>query len=844
MATLLILVAATLLTGPAFAFLPVGGFDSFGTLRFRKFPLAEFDNNNNGTVEPNEGLEILIETGPRGFTDEEVAKVRQAMQTWENVPSSYAAFGQISETQDIVQPGDADPDGLTSITLQVGELSALGENQEPDAVDDLTDGLLGITTTLYTLDDTIVPIGESSGVIVPAGTILDADIVINAFTHRVLVGQEIPQFELVATATNLVGLLLGLGFNPMNNLRQVVVGEDIETFTLVESEPIGYTDASGEQQRIGATPTMFPAYFQVEDFETGEFIGGWADLAPDDISGISWLYPRSGLESQFFSVSQEARTRRRTGSNLPSAPISGGHVVAWADVDNDPATPRIPLFNSLTGLFVPAQNDQLFGKFQLLGLWKQLEEPGTQGVKFNPTYSLSLNPFNGTGLSRQTPPADVGDTGASTWDSISGTSALLTLTTGSVATKTYDESFVSEVFNETENVTDISNKDAGTPLIWDFGRNQIVSADTDRTLPTILPNNRPMFGDPNDICPLNIISGTGTTGGTGGTGTGGTGTGGLGGLAKNDDHNQGLLFGLIDGGNGGGPNQLRWIRDNILLNTALGSMIVDTYYTYAPYAARFLLRHREAVAPARTLASVLYWVFANPLATAGMLAGAGLMLRALRRRSAARAAAALLIFLGLAAPGAQAQVRAVTDQTMVDQADLIVEGNVTKTTANWGIGGRIFTTVEFEVENRLKVPTESTEGEQVDEDGIIITPPPVPAIGDTMTFKVLGGQIGTVVMDATPLRRFKEGDRVLVYFLIKRDRWVVLNGSRGVLDIEETKDGEKFVKATSPYAEQGLAESLKKFEQTGKSNEDIYEPRLPLDFYRNYILGLLEHSGK
>jgi len=834
--TLLVLAAATLLTGPAFAFLPVGGFDSFGTLRFRKFPLAEFDTNNNGTVEPNEGLEIVMEVGPRGFTPDEVAEVRRAMQTWEDVPTSYASFGTITESQDVVQADNTTPDFLTTITMQVGELSALGENQEPDAVDDITDGLLGIVTTLYTLDETIIDV-RGVATIVPAGTILDSDLIVNAFSHRVLEGQEIAAFDLQASVTHGLGRLLGLGINPLNNLRQVELGEDIELVSLIESEPLGLTGGDGIQRRVGATPTMFPAYFQVEDFESGEFLGGWADLAPDDISGISWLYPRTGLEARYFTIEQEARTTRRTGSNLPSFPLSGGHVVAWADADDDPATPRIPLFNTMTGLFVPAQNPQLWGQFELIGMWKQMEVPGTQGVPFEPSYTLTLNPFNGTGLTRQAPPSAAGEASATSFDSISGTNALLTIVSGTIESKEYDESFISEVFNETQNVTDISNKDAGTPLVWDFARNQVISEDTERTIPTMLPNNQPMFGDPNDICPLNVISGTGGTGGTDGGTT-------VPPLTKRSDDDDGLVFGTIGSG-GSGPGALRWLRDTVLLNTALGSMIVDAYYTYAPYSARFLLRHHDAIAPARWAAAALYWVIANPLTTllAALALAAGI--RIAGRRKARATGAALLALAALTlATSAGAQIRTVSDEEMVAKADLIVEGTVTNAVSAWGTGGRIFTTVTMRVDDHVKLPEPQEDEGEGEEGGIIVNPPETPEIGETMTFRILGGQIGSIVMEASPLPRFKTGDAVLAFFVINRDKFVLFNGERGKLDVLTTKDGEKFVVATSPYAEEGLAQSLKAFEKTGKSKEDVYEPRLPIDFYKNYLQGLLQGGGE
>ena len=67
------------------------------------------------------------------------------------------------------------------------------------------------------------------------------------------------------------------------------------------------TGPDGIARMIGATPTMYPGYFLTEN-SNGETTAGWVDLAPDDISGISWLYPREDGQDKFFSISQEART--------------------------------------------------------------------------------------------------------------------------------------------------------------------------------------------------------------------------------------------------------------------------------------------------------------------------------------------------------------------------------------------------------------------------------------------------------------------------------------------------------------------------------------------------------
>ena len=178
-----LLAGALTMAMPAQAFLPAGGFDSFDTLRFRTFPLSEFDTNSDGQVGPDEGLEIWVEAGPRGFTPAEFELVKKGLQVWEDVPTSYASFGKFQQFQDILDLASAAPDGLSTISLQVGLDDVVEEGQEPDSVDDVTSGLLGVTTTIYTLDESLVPI-RGGEVIIPAGTIIDSDMIINASVHR------------------------------------------------------------------------------------------------------------------------------------------------------------------------------------------------------------------------------------------------------------------------------------------------------------------------------------------------------------------------------------------------------------------------------------------------------------------------------------------------------------------------------------------------------------------------------------------------------------------------------------------------------------------------------------
>lgn len=814
-------------TAPAYAFLPSGGFDSFDTLRFRKFPLAEFDNNNDGQVGPDEGLELLVETGPRGFTPAELELVKKGLQVWEDVPTSYASFGKIETTEDIIDIGSTAPDTLSTISLQVGEDDVVEEGQEPDSVDDVTSGLLGVTTTIYTLDESLVPI-RGGEVIIPAGTIIDSDIIINASAHRrTTPNEELIEFE--ATTAGLAGLFLGLSFNPLNNLREIdIILDNDEPEGLIESEVLGLTGASGEQQRIGATPTMFPAYFQVDDFESNTFKGGWADLAPDDISGISWLYPQ-GSQANFFEIAQEARTRTRSGSNLPTTPISGGHIVVWADADNDPATPRVPLFNTLTGLYIHPIDEALWGRFRVLGMWKQLEIPGTAGVRFTPSYTITLNAFNATGLDRQAPGAFLPGNTPDFFDSISGESALITVEGGQDrAQKEYDTSFPSEVYQEIDNISDISNKDAGTPLIWNFERNTVISNDTAKTISQLLPLDRPMFGDANDVCPLNIITGI-----DGGTTTDG-------GVAA-------AVAGSISGGGSGGssgPGTLRAFRDNVLLSNTLGTAVVNAYYRVAPVFAKFLLRYTDAIAPTRALVHGMYWVMAHGIEVLAGGCALALAIWTYRRRCRHAAISGLVAFgLVLGAQTASAQILYVNNATLVERAELIVEGVITSENARWAGGGRIFTDHTLTVNNVAKAPTVVPSEGDAEGESTKAAPPSI-TVGDTVPFTVLGGQIGSVVMVASPIPTFDVGDDVLVYFVWKNNKWVILDGDRGKLDVS-TKDGDKYVAASSPTAGIGLAEAAKKVPASKAASADSLEsPEILLDDYLAYLADLVANTEK
>jgi hypothetical protein len=782
--------------GPANAFFPMGGYDPFNLLRLAVWPINEFDTDNDGVIEPGEGLEVYIETGRSGFTAEEAAEVEEAMQVWEDVPTSYAAFRVGGYVQDPVPVG-SEVDGRSMIAMFVSEADDTGEDVVPDPdASDVGGGILGVTITLFTVEDTVLTVAGQT-IFIAAGTVIDRDIIISATDHRPIPGQAAPLVSLKSTVVHELGHFLGLDHTPLNNLRPIFVSPTSEVITgLVENEVIWLTGVDGEARFVGATPTMFPIYFQVED-SSGNRLDGGSDLAPDDISGISWLYPR-GSQSNFFAINHEARSHTRRASGLPSIPLPGGHVVAWADSDNDPSTPRIPLFSTMTGLYEPFQNQQLVGRFRLVGMWKQMEVPGTQGALFNPTYAMTLNALNSTGFDRQAPDTALPEE----FDSLQGPSSFSSSQRGAAD---YVANFPSEVFHEVENIVDISNKDAGTPLIWSFSANTVISSSTQRTIPSILPNNRPMFGDPNDVCPMNIIeTGSGTT--------------------PTDTTTAGMT----------GPNRVRGFRDNVLLESTLGTAAVDLYYQASPAVARFLLRHQTAFGLFRAAAHAFYWTLENVrMITAILLAGL-LSLGLLRRWRRARALAVGLALAALLWAGpAQARIAFLTTADLAARADAIQTGTVDSVQSYWASGGRIYTNVVMTIGKSIK----GSLNEKA-----------------KLTISVLGGRVGALVMEADEMPKFEVGEKVLLYLRELSDgRIVVYAGVRGKFRIaNEAGTGKEYVIAGDAISQAPLAEDAKAIAgKTGQDDAASKSPdgdksvRIPLEDYVAYLKELVraQESG-
>ena len=836
------------------AYFPLGGFDEFGVLRYVRWPIGEFDTNNDGRIDAGEGLEIFYEGGPSGFTGEEHDLLDEAFQVWQEVPTSYAAFRVGGIIRDPILAA-IETDFRLTVALQV--TTGEGESVVPDPADvvvgEVTFPVLGATFIEYTIEDTEIEVaGEAYAI--SAGTIIDCDIIIDSTSVRLQQGLSEPLVDLKGVMVHEIGHMLGLGHTPLNNLRAEVEQDEftVEAYArLIETPVFWQTGADGEARNIGVTPTMFPIYFEVET-ESGERADGATDLAPDDISGVSFLYPR-GSQSKFFDIRHEARSYTRAGTGLPSVPLPGGHVVAWADVDNDSTTPRVPVFSTMTGLYELATNLQLQGWFELRGLWKQFEVPGMTDVFFTPTYTLTLNPLNYTGFERQAPPVATPEE----FDSIQGPDSFGTVTRPADA---YVNAYPSEVFHEADNIIDISNKDAGTPLVWEFSRNTVVSDDTERTLPTILKRNAPMFGDPNDVCPLNVTStqivepdtddedtgdteddeDTGDDEDDGDTEDDDGDTGDDEDTDDTEDEEKAGVFAALTGGGGSnmsGPNRLRAFRDGVLLRSAAGTALVDLYYRTAPVLARFLLNHNLAFRLFQRFANLVYWTMEHLFLIAGFfVAGLGTLWMLRRRR--ARGAAAGLLVLGvlLWAGAAHAVLAHIETEDMIPGNEIIV-GEVTSVEGRIASNKRIYTDVVIEVDDVVQ----GTLNE-----------------GSTFSFTVIGGRANGRVLKVTDIPTFRVGENVWLYLReVPGHGMKIYGGLYGKLNVATSSGGKKYVTASSTPAKRLLKEDAKAMgvqmeeaqedkestgEQSGK--KDSGKAGIPLEEYKAYIRELAQRQAE
>ncbi len=646
-----ILAAAVALGAPAFAFYPFGGSPIDGLdIRFITWSKDHYmDDNGDGDVSgPGEGIEMTLEGGEFGWTPEEMDIIKEAFGVWASVATSFAEFHFTDPIQDPAEISRGTDE--TALVIDGVNLVAVQVEDDPIAEPSFSDpGLLGLAQIDFLIEDTFL-LSPDGTVLVPitGGQILECDIIISGPNHRPSGAGAQPLADLKSTMVHEIGHLLGLGHTPMNNVEiDEALGQVVETALFAQRGP------DGKLGRVGITPTMFPFLFFTDD-GTGELRDGSQDLAPDDIAGISFLYPRRDPDP-FFSIFHFARSQARQG--FPSFPILGGLVTAWCDADNDPATPRVPLVSTLTGLYTYVTEVADRGQFALHGLPKEIEAFGVSGP-FQASYTLTIEPMNGIRFPGQPPDA---------FDSTHAATAALIGRAQDAWTIEYDTNFPSEVFHRDGGFFGRDNFDRGTALVYDQFREVVVAQDTGRSIDRMLPSFQPMFGDRSKVCPLNEIT-------------------------------TAIGFPL------GMPNKLRGLRDGVLLHTALGALIVDAYYHAGPAMARFLASTPGAMSAAKQAMIAVEFSFDHAASLAGLGAAAVIAFAAWRRRRrVAIAAASVAILTGLLVSPAHALVRYLDDGEKAELADIIIEGRVETVSAGLMRNGTtVQTSITFVVQEGLK----------------------------------------------------------------------------------------------------------------------------------------------
>jgi hypothetical protein len=232
------------------------------------------------------------------------AAMARAFSTWEAVPTASIAFQFVGFTG--AEPFDEDG------------ISVLGFQSHPDM-----DRVLGATGFLI---DTVT------------GEIVESDIFFNsAFTWSTAPQGDAARFDLESVATHEIGHFIGLGHS--------AIGE-------TEMRP------DGSRRVLGSGAVMFP-------IALGRGIIEDRTLQPDDVAGVSDLYPAPGFRENSGTATGRV-TRNGTG-------LVGAHVVA---------------FNPGTGALVAGFTLNNDGEFQIAGL-----TPGPHILRVEPLDDTDVDSF-------------------------------------------------------------------------------------------------------------------------------------------------------------------------------------------------------------------------------------------------------------------------------------------------------------------------------------------------------------------------------------------------------------------------------------------------------------------
>ncbi|MDZ4859473.1 MAG: hypothetical protein SGI88_10880 [Candidatus Hydrogenedentes bacterium] len=704
----------------ALAFYPFGFFsaEQGGQLEFIKWPLSKFDTNGDGDVTIDEGIELNFEFSddidPNFFTEIEVDKVLAGFTEWELVSTAFVGFRR---GQDITDPVELDASLNT-----IDAFNVVVFESEEDVIEQggtLTGGSYVLDLIANSFEDTFITIGGTT-IPVDGAQIIDVDTVYNAINRE----HEAEEPGVIKSVSVLgAGTFLGLGYSPLENIDE----DASETAgRLVEDKVVAIRNFDGEIGLRGVTSSMLNAFIAYDE-GGGIFVDSHQDLAPDDIAGITFLYPRAD-QDLFFNLAQ--RVRSQGSNNVASTPIGGAWIRAWCDADNAAGSNRVPMFDTLTGLYNNGIDFNFRGHFQLNGMFKQLETLDEQSFAAN--YVVTSSEF--------LPIVFPGEF-RSIYDTTHGGFNGGVVGDGAIV---FDTLFPSEVFNEDGNLFGLQSVDQGTPLVFDLIRRRIVSETSDRTLDTILAAGRPMFGDQNETCPLNVVIGP-----------------------------------PVDGGGEEALTALRGVRDNLLLQTAVGAAITDVYYRIAPSAASALTQNASLLTAARWAFDGLRWVVLHAewllVAASALLFGALARNRTVRLRAAAlTVAVSLFAFAGTA----NAQMLPYEISDYFAMADDVVVGKVIECESRWIENNtRIITDIAVQVDEPIKGKQNS---------------------GGSVHLQLPTGRVGAIGRSSAQMPAFAVGEEILVFLDAQKKGYMVAGGVAGKFRVvPHPKTGEKYVFATS-----------------------------------------------
>lgn len=712
-------IAVALLAPQAWAFYPYGFFNESGELVLITWPLSVLDRNGDGDVNgPNDGVTFNFETGngTDGFTTNEVAKLFAGFEVWERVASAYIAFRQ--------GPPVVDPVELSAGLDTIDTFNMVAFESEDDAAEggSLTGGALALFLIANTFEDTFITIGDSTFP-VSGGQFIDVDFVVGAIAREIENTSD--EISLEGLGAMMGGLSVGLNYSPLTNIDENATQQlaDQDKFVNVEDRVIAMRDFDGSVGMRGVTSTLLnDLLVYLED--NGSLTDSHPDLAPDDVAGITYLYPRTSIDV-FFDLSQRVRTQALDG--YASQPIAGAWVRAWCDADNNPGTARVPFTDTFTGLYEWQVNTDFRGHFELNNLFKQLET--IQETTFLANYTFSSSEFMPIILEQ----AD--------YDSTHG--GFLEADPNAPGDQMgfgFDTLFTSEVFFEGENLLGLQNVNQGTPLYFDLNTRKITSLTSGKTLDTLLATGRPMFGDQNAVCPLNVV------------------------VAG--------IYPLHS------PAMFRGLRDDVLLNTAVGTALVDAYYRAAPGMAQYLLEHRNVLATARYAARGFEWVVMHAewlLVLVSAILALALGRRFLRRRTAG-AVSALVVAgaLSFASMPADALLLPYDLADYMELSSDVIHGEVTTVESYWTDNNtRIVTDITVCVKTVVK-------GSQ--------------NVGGLVHFQLPTGRVGAIGRFSPDLPNFDRGEEVVLFLDCQKQGFSIMGGNAGKYAVKmDVRSGDKYV---------------------------------------------------